>query len=573
MAHVVTQACCADASCVFACPVNCIHPTPDEPDFGTAEMLYVDPASCVDCGACVGACPVGAIVPHTKLSDDQLPFLDINDAFPVRSHPPQAPVLPIRPKLDDGRLRVAVVGSGPAAMYVADELLKRPGVGVTVIDRLPTPYGLVRAGVAPDHPETRSITDLFRAIEDQPGFDYALGLDVGTDITHDELLDHHHAVVYATGVSRDRTLGIEGESLPGSMSATEFVAWYNGHPDHVDLQPELGTERAVVVGNGNVALDAARILATDPERLATTDIADHALEALRGSAVREVVLLGRRGPAQAAFTLPELVGLLARDDIEVVAENLQLDEATAARRAAGELDLLTERKLAALESLSTRTHRSGARRIVLRFHAMPAELLGTDHVMGVRVAHTRLVEGEVGDVYAEPAGEHADLSAGLVLRAIGYRGRPIPGVPFDAATATIPNDAGRITDEGAAWPGGYVAGWIKRGPTGFIGTNRTCAQETVDLLVADFNAGLLPSPTGTGEDFTALVRHRRPDVVGLHGWRAIDHEERRRGRVQGRPRRKIVRPEEMLDVASAGRRWWSGRHLLTRRMGDTRVPV
>lgn len=573
MAHVVTQACCADASCVFACPVNCIHPTPDEPDFDTAEMLYIDASSCVDCGACVGACPVGAIVPHTKLTDDQLPFLDINDAFPVRSHPTQAPVQPIRPKVRDGRLRVAVVGSGPAALYTADELLKRAGVEVTVIDRLHAPYGLVRAGVAPDHPETRAITGLFRTIEDQPGFDYLLGLDVGSDVTHDDLLQHHHAVVYAAGASRDRTLGVPGESLPGSMSATAFVAWYNGHPEYVDLAPDLGSERVVVVGTGNVALDTARILATDPDRLAATDIADHALEALSGSAVREVVLLGRRGPAQAAFSLPELVGLLARDDIEVVAENLHVDEATGAQRAAGELDVLTDRKLAALESLSTRPHRDGARRIVLQFHAMPTELVGEDRVSGVQVARTRLVEGDDGVVRAEPTSEHEEVDAGLVLRAIGYQGRPIPGVPFDAATATIPNDAGRITDAGCRWPGGYVVGWIKRGPTGFIGTNKTCAQETVDHLVADFNAGLLPDPVGSRPEFAALARGRRPDVIGLDGWRAIDHQERRRGRVQGRPRSPIVEVEEMLEAASSGRRSRSDGHPLTRRMGDTRVPV
>ncbi len=547
-------------------------------------MLYVDPASCVDCGACVGACPVGAIVPHTRLTDDQLPFLDINDVFGVAARPaedpggvspyaPQAPVLPIRPKTGDERLRVAVVGSGPAAMYTADELLKRPGVEVTVIDRLPTPYGLVRAGVAPDHPETRSVTSLFTAIEGQRGFGYALGLEVGTDVTHQELLDHHHAVVYATGAAHDRALGIAGESTPGSASATEFVAWYNGHPDHADLDPNLATERVVIIGNGNVALDAARILATDPERLATTDIADHALAALRRSSVREVVLLGRRGPAQAAFTLPELVGLLGRDDIEVATEGFELDERTRALRASGDLDLLTARKLEALESLASRQSRPGARRIVLRFHAAPAAILGDGHVTGIRVERTRLVAGVDGVVRAEATGEYDDVEAGLVLRAIGYRGTGVIGVPFDEATGTVPHDAGRILDGRDPWRGGYVAGWIKRGPTGFIGTNKTCAQETVDALVSDANDGLLPTPSGSAAEFAALVRRRCPNVIDLAGWRAIDAQERDRGRAEGRPRARIVDPDEMRQVAARGRRSRSGGPFRTRRMGTTRSPV
>ncbi len=241
MTHVVTQACCADASCVFACPVNAIHPTPDEPDFGLAEMLYIDPKSCVDCGACVGACPVGAIVPDTKVSAEQLPFVDINALFHAepRTYPIQAPIIPIVRKAP-GPLHVAIVGSGPAALYAADELLKQSDVDVTVIDRLPTPHGLVRSGVAPDHVETKSIDRLFRQIEDQRGFHYLLNVDVGSDITHAELLEHCDAVIYATGASQDRRLGIPGEDLPGSETATEFVAWYNGHPDHAHhaVRPE-----------------------------------------------------------------------------------------------------------------------------------------------------------------------------------------------------------------------------------------------------------------------------------------------------------------------------------------------
>ncbi len=486
MAHVVTQACCGDASCVFACPVNAIHPTPDEADFGLAEMLYIDPVSCVDCGACVGACPVGAIVPDTKLQEAQLPFVEVNALFHSagRTYPPQAPVMPVVAKDPAGGvLRVAIVGSGPAALYAADELLKRPGVEVDMIDRLPTPHGLVRAGVAPDHQATKSIDGLFRQIEDQPGFGYFLNVDVGTQLTHDELLEHHHAVVYATGAAQDRTLGIPGEQLPGSATATDFVAWYNGHPEHADDTFDLSGERAVIVGNGNVALDVARILATHPTRLAATDIADHALQALRESAVREIVLLGRRGAAEAAFTLPELIGLLSRGDIDIDVEGADLTQPVD--------DVMVGQKLSALRAAAARPRREGNRRIVFRFTTSPVEVLGGEQVAGVRLRRNQLVT--IGGVVRPvPTDETSTLETGLVLRSIGYRGVAVAGVPFDEAAGVIPNTGGRVD----ATPRTYAVGWIKRGPTGFIGTNKTCAQETVEHLLADFNAGLLPR-TGT----------------------------------------------------------------------------
>ncbi|MDX6277129.1 MAG: ferredoxin/flavodoxin---NADP+ reductase [Nocardioidaceae bacterium] len=542
MSHVVTQACCGDASCVFACPVNAIHPTPDEPDFGLAEMLYIDPKSCVDCGACVSACPVGAIVPDVKVAAAQLPFVDINALFFAegRDYPIQAPVVPVA-RVDDSidNLRVAIVGSGPAALYAADELLKQPGVAVTVIDRLPTPHGLVRAGVAPDHESTKAIDVLFRKIEDQPGFRYLLNVEVGRDLSHDELLTHHHAVLYATGASQDRALDIAGVDLPGSETATTFVAWYNGHPDHAYRAFDLSGERAVIVGNGNVALDVARILSVGPDRLATTDIADHALEALRQSAVREVVLLGRRGAAQAAFTLPELVGLLSHEDIEFVVEGADLDEPVS--------DPMVARKLAALRSAVDRRPRPGARRIVFRFCASPAELLGDQRVAGVRVRANALVTD--GDfVRAEATGQSEDLEAGLVLRSIGYYGKAVPGMPFDHVLGVIPNEGGRV----AANPGTYVVGWIKRGPSGFIGTNKSCAEETVGHLIADFNAGRLDA-VRTARQFAELVNRRAPRAIDIRGWRAIDRTERRAGRQQGRTRQKLTRLDQLLDAASEGR--------------------
>lgn len=535
MSHVVTQACCADASCVFACPVNAIHPTPDEPDFGLAEMLYIDPKSCVDCGACVGACPVGAIVPDTKVAAAQLPFVDINALFHAepRTYPIQAPITPIVRKAP-GPLHVAIVGSGPAALYAADELLKQSEVDVTVIDRLPTPHGLVRSGVAPDHTETKSIDRLFRQIEDQPGFHYLLNVDVGGAITHDELLEHCDAVVYATGASQDRRLGIPREDLPGSETATEFVAWYNGHPDHAHHEFDLGGDRAVIIGNGNVALDAARILSVDPASLAGTDIADHALAALRTSTVREVVIVGRRGVAQVAFTLPELIGLLSHTDIDFAVEGADLGIRVA--------DPMTARKIEALREAVARPPKGG-RRVVFRFGTSPVEMLGETRVCGVRVVRNEL-ERVDGVVRARPTDESATIETALVLRSIGYRGTPVPGVPFDEHARVIPNVEGRVG------PRTYAVGWIKRGPTGFIGTNKSCSQETVDHLIADFNAGLLRG-RGSRTSLRSALASRGTQVVDLRGWRVIDRAERQAG--GARPRRKITDVEELLEAARPAR--------------------
>ena len=537
MPHVITQACCADASCVHACPVNCIHPTPDEPDFGTAEMLYIDPVSCVDCGACVGACPVGAIVPHSELEPDQQDFLRINAELTGDDRPsrPQARV-PTLVRLGPTRttLRVAVVGAGPAALYAADALLRQDGVQVTVFDRLRVPHGLARHGVAPDHVSTRAVADLFTAIEDEPGFDYRLGVKIGRDITAAELAGHHHAVIYATGAGTDRPLSIPGVGLPGSTSATEVVAWYNDHPDHRNAHVPLDHERAVIVGNGNVALDVARILATDPGRLAGTSIAPHALDALHRSRVREVVVLGRRGPQHAAFTLPELVGLATREDID-----LRVDAPDGIDVAAA-TDRQTRLKLEYLAGLAAAQQAVGnpapgagagadvgsaagtRRRIVLRFQASPVEVVGTDRTEGLQVVRTELVPDPDDDVArAVPVpGSEEFIEAGLVLSSVGYRGVPVPGVSFDPDTATIPNRRGRVLDapDGGEVPGLYTVGWIKRGPRGFIGSNKTCAAETVNALLDDANAGRLPSP-GSAAQFEALLRDRRPDATDLVGWR------------------------------------------------------
>ncbi|MEU1427396.1 FAD-dependent oxidoreductase [Nocardia sp. NPDC005746] len=521
MPYVVTQSCCSDASCVYACPVNCIHPTPDEPDFLTAEMLYVDPQACVDCGACATACPVDAITSSKKLTAEQLPFIEINADFYRQERPRPLLAMPIpAAEVKPGRepLRVAVIGSGPSAMYAADELLTQPGVSVTVFDKVTTPYGLARFGVAPDHTKTRQVGELFDVISAQPGFGSYLNVNVGEHVSHEELLAHHHAVIYAVGASSDRKLGIPGEGLPGSTSATDFVAWYNGHPDQAGRFFDLSARRAVIVGNGNVALDVARILTTDPELLAGTDVSQRALNTLRRSNIEEVVILGRRGPAESAFTVPEFVGLLGADvDIVVEGELPPIVEGMSQK---------VEHKLKLLHGLADRPV-GGRKRIVFRYLSAPVTIAGVDRVTGVEVVRNELVTGDNGAVHAVPTEDVETLDAGLVLTSVGYRGVALPGVPFDERAGIIPNLDGRVLEEsgGAVVSGAYVTGWIKRGPTGFIGTNKSCAQQTVRQLVDDFNAGRLPRPARGAGDFDRLVGERQPHAI--------------RGGAVNRPRRKL----------------------------------
>ena len=553
MPYVVTQSCCADASCVIACPVNCIHPAPGEPGFATSEMVYIDASSCVGCGACVTACPVDAIKPDTALRPDELAFVSINadyyDVFPHRDRTPLAVIEKQRRLRDTRSVRVAVVGAGPAGMYVADELLRHPEVSVDVLDRLPTPYGLLRAGVAPDHQHTKQAAALFAAIEQEPGFDYLLGVEVGVDVTLAELEERYDAVVYAVGASADKPLAVPGEELPGSLSATDLVGWYNGHPDKQDLCVPLDHERAVVIGNGNVALDVARILATDPAELTSTDIARLPWAQLSRSRIREVVVVGRRGPAQAAFTVPELVGLAGLRGVNVVVD---------AGGAALDGD---DRRSRLLAELAERPLDPGLRTIVLRFLASPLRLLGDEGgVTGVELVRNVLEPDAQGVPRPVATGDTEVIEAGLVLRSVGYHGLPVTDLPYDAASGTVPNDGGRVR------PGVYVAGWVKRGPTGFIGTNKTCAQGTVDRILDDLDAGAISPPALVGADLTLELRQRGVRVVGAEGWRALDAEERRRGAAHGRPRTKIVDVDEMMRVideaepaggyaASRKRRW------------------
>ena len=434
-------------------------------------------------------------------------------------------------------LRVAIVGTGPAGAYVAGHLLRSDvPVVIEMIDRLPTPWGLVRAGVAPDHQDTKAITRSFEWLAATPGVRMHLNTEVGRDVSHEELLALHHAVVYTVGASGSRELGIPGEDLPGSHAATEFVAWYNGHPDFAGHRFDLSSERAIVIGNGNVALDIARVLARSVDDLAGTDIADHALEALRASRIREVVVLGRRGPADAAFTSTELRALAALEAVEV-----QVDPPVAVRAAVEHPhdDYGVQLKLALLSRLTQERASGAARRIVLRFLAAPARILGTDRVEGLEITRTELTPSGSSTTKSRER-----IEAGLVLRAIGYAAQAIDGVPFDATRRVIPNDRGRVA------AGVYTAGWVKRGPSGVIGTNKVCAAETVRALLEDHAAGRLPRPDGG--DLGALLAERHPDRLGLNGWRAINTHELQAGKDQGRPRVKLTRRSELLAVARHG---------------------
>jgi ferredoxin/flavodoxin---NADP+ reductase len=546
MPHVITQSCCSDGSCVYACPVNCIHPSPDEPGFATAEMLYIDPVACVDCGACVSACPVGAIAPDSRLTAEQQPFIALNASYyPDRPAdqklPPTSKLAPVIPAPQvrgnhQGPLTVAIVGSGPAAMYAADELLTQHGVRVNVFEKLPTPYGLVRAGVAPDHQTTKRVTQLFDRIARRREFRFFLNVEVGKHLSHDDLLAHHHAVIYAVGAPNDRRLDIDGMGLPGTGTATELVAWINSHPDFTDLPVDLSHERVIVVGNGNVALDVARVLTADPDELARTDISDHALQALRASRVQEVVIAARRGPAHSAFTLPELIGLTTKADVVLAAADHQLvlsDLATVS-------DAVTRQKLEILSKLGDGSGPPLRPRIRLAYQLTPIRVLGEQRASGMEFGVTG-------------TDEVCQLEAGLVLISIGYHGKAIRELPFDDIAGVVPNNGGRVIDpdSGQSVHGAYVAGWIKRGPTGFIGTNKSCALQTVQRLVDDFNAGLLRDPIDKPSALDTLVAERQPAVVDAAGWRAIDAAEVSRGSLSDRPRNKFTSIAEMLAVAAA----------------------
>jgi ferredoxin--NADP+ reductase len=455
-------------------------------------------------------------------------------------------------------LRVAIVGSGPSGFYAAGHLLKnkkRPDLvtQVDMYDRLPTPWGLVRGGVAPDHPNIKAVSRVYEKTAAHAEFRFFGNVEFGADITHGELRDRYHAVIYAVGAQTDKQMGIPGEDLPGSWAATEFVAWYNGHPDYTGLEFDLSCERAVVIGNGNVAADVARMLALTREELACTDIADYAIDPMAESGIKEIVVLGRRGPAQAAFTNPELLELGEMTDADVYVDpgDVDLDPLSRDWLESEEARATPKRNVEILTDYAGREGTGKRRRILLRFLVSPIEILGEDRVEGVRVCRNELRD-EDGSLRACATDTTEDIECGIVFRSIGYKGLPLEGLPFDDRRAVIPNEGGRIADDGEALPGEYVVGWIKRGPTGIIGTNKRDAQETVDNMLEDLDAGRLLKPSDPDRDsLELLLDERKPEHVTYAGWEAIDEHERGAGEPHGRPRVKLTSFEELLEAARA----------------------
>jgi len=453
-------------------------------------------------------------------------------------------------------LRVAVIGAGPSGFFLADRLLASgTPVSVDLYERLPTPYGLVRFGVAPDHEKIKNVTRSFDRTAARPGFRYFGNVEIGRDVTLDDLRRFYHAIAFATGAQTDRRMDIPGEDLAGSHAATEFVAWYNGHPDYRDRSFGLDAEHVVVIGVGNVAVDVARILCRTPDELAATDLADHALDALRQSRVRSVTLLGRRGPAQAAFTPPEVkeLGDLPGADVQALAEEVALDPLSAADVDRAD-DAATTRKVETLAAFAGRTPTGKGRQLTLRFLVSPVELLGdtAGRVRAVRVVRNRLVRrGE--SLRPEPTEEFEDLPAQLVFRSVGYRGVAIPGLPFHEAHGVVPNTQGRVMGPEGPIRGMFVTGWIKRGPSGVIGTNKPDAAETATAILEDAAAGNVLAPAHPDPaDAARFVLDRCPDAIDWSRWTRLDAVETEAGRQTGRPRRKLCSTGEMLEATRSG---------------------
>jgi ferredoxin/flavodoxin---NADP+ reductase len=453
-------------------------------------------------------------------------------------------------------LHVAIIGAGPAGFYAVEELLKQTDLRVTVdlFDRLPTPYGLVRSGVAPDHQKLKAVTRQYEKIAQRAGFRFFGNVSFGKDLTLDEMLAHYHYVLFSTGAESDRRMGIPGEDLPGSFPATIFVAWYNGHPDYTHLQFDLSSvESVAVVGNGNVAVDVARVLARGVDELAVTDIAEHAVEVLRQSAIKNIYMLGRRGPAQAAFTNPELRELaeLAGVDLVVRPEDLVLDPLSE-EFLAHQSEPMPQRNIETLTKQIAKGEGTQGRKLRLYFLVSPVEMLGTDRVEGVRIERNVLVKDGQGNLKAQGTGEHQDLPCQMIFRSIGYKGHQLAGVPFDERAGVIPNSDGRVIDlvSGNPVPRLYVAGWIKRGPTGVIGTNKADANATIATMLADIQQGIVASEVNAdAEAIPMLLANKQVQYVTFAGWQRIDQHELLRGKTQGKVRNKLVTIDELLKRA------------------------
>ncbi|MGA0126967.1 MAG: FAD-dependent oxidoreductase [bacterium] len=453
--------------------------------------------------------------------------------------------------MNDSAKRVAIVGSGPAAFYSAMELLRHddPMVSVDMLERLPTPYGLVRGGVAPDHEKIKSVTKIFERAAGHPRFRFFGNVEFGKDIQRLELLEHYHAVIYAFGSRTDRHLNIIGETLPGSHAATEFVGWYNGHPDYRHHQFDLTSKRVAIIGMGNVAIDCARILCQDPENLAKTDIAQHALEALRQSEVEEVFLIGRRGPVQAAFTPAEVRELLHLPKVDAVmrASDLELDDHS--KEELSKASRNTKLNLEILQQIHDQGDRGNPRKLHLCFLISPTKIEGSEKVEGLELVHNEIVK-EGGVLRAKATDEVMHLDVDMIFRSIGYMGEAIPGLPFDDRRGTLPNDQGQLLDgvDGKLLNQEYTAGWIKRGPSGVIGTNKQDATETVSRLKKNWQTSPTPQPKLVQHDLLDLLKKKKIQFVSFEDWKKLDKFEIEQGQQNGKSRHKICEVQEMLDL-------------------------
>lgn len=451
-------------------------------------------------------------------------------------------------------LRVAIIGAGPSGFYAAGALLQQKEIQVAVdmFDRLPAPYGLVRYGVAPDHQKIKSVVKVYERTAADPRFRFFGNVNFGRDITHADLSRHYDQIVYAVGAESDRKLNIPGEDLAGSFSATEFVAWYNGHPDFADYDFDLSVDTAVVVGVGNVAMDVARILAKSVEELQETDIAQYALDKLATSQIKDIYVVARRGPAQVKFTPPEIkeMGELALADVVVDAAELELDPLSVAEAAES---AETGRNLEHLRDFAQRALMGKERRVHFRFLLSPVEIFGEDgKVAAVRLEKNRLEADASGYLNAEGTGDYETLPAGLILRSVGYKGIPLENVPYDKRKGIIPNVQGRVIDpeKNQIVTGEYVVGWAKRGPTGIIGTNKPDAVETVNLMLSDL-ATITPAAKPDPAAIDALLEERQLNYVTIEGWRILDQLEVTNGKTVGKPRVKFTRIQDMLAALHA----------------------
>lgn len=448
--------------------------------------------------------------------------------------------------MNRSELNVAIIGSGPAGLYAAVELLRRERTSVVhIYDSLLTPGGLVRFGVSPDHSQRRLISEVCENLAISSGRYFFHGnLEIGKDLTHTTLQHHHHAVIYACGAAESRQLGIAGEELQGSHTATDFISWYNGHPDYSERNFNLKTPRAVVIGNGNVALDTARMLLLGEQRLKKTDIADHALKSISESTIKEVVILGRRGPHQAGFTLPELLELDQLDDIDIIFENADFS------RISNSLPLTQIMRLKAMRDYAERAPTGRPKKLIFRFLTSPIEIKGVSCVESIRTVKNNLRESTNENSTIIPSTEYGMIDTGLVIQAVGYKGTPIPSLPFDENSHLIPNISGRVIDENhQIVDATYVAGWLKRGPNGVIGNNKICSAETINCLVQDWADSKLDHPHSTPDQLIYQLRKQGLKPTDLSDWRKIDRFEKKAGMDQKRTRVKVVSKERILNIA------------------------